>query len=75
MSTLLKKLQTALSKVDGNTMTAELPKYDEFWCKVGKHRVYEENYNHKHQCCYQCFWDEGDNTRADDGDEPQKGEL
>ena len=71
--TLLQKLTNALNKVNGNVLTMEDDRgYDEYFCTVCKNRVYEHEYNHKHQCCHRCFWDEGDNTRADDGDAPEE---
>ena len=70
--TLLRSLQTALAKVNGNTMLIEdLRGYDEYWCTVGKHYVYEDQYNATHHCCFQCFYSESDRTRADDGDAPE----
>jgi len=57
--TLLQRLQSALSKVNGNTLTMEDDRgYDEYYCSKGNHRVFEDQYNHKHQCCYQCFYKE-----------------
>ena len=75
--TLLKKLQSALAKVDGNTLLIEEDRgYDEYYCTICKERVLEESYNFKKKCCYQCFYNESDHTRYDDGDEPEEqGEL
>jgi hypothetical protein len=56
--TLLQKLTKTLNNVDGNNLTAEDRGYDEYWCMLGKHRVYEDAYNHKYQCCYKCFYNE-----------------
>lgn len=59
--TLLKELQKALSKVNGNTLTIEDDRgYDEYWCDLGKHRVYEDSYNQKHKCCYACWYKESE---------------
>ena len=71
---LLKKLNTALSKVYGNSLLAEESEYDEFFCTVCKERVSEDRYNHKHRCCYSCWYSESDHTRYDDGDAPNKEE-
>lgn len=72
---LLSNLQNALNKVCGNTMNMyDDSEYDEYWCDIGKHRVYEDAYNHKHKCCYKCFYSEIDHTRYDDGDAPGKEE-
>ena len=57
--TLLQKLTNALNKVNGNVLTMEDDRgYDEYWCDLGKHRVYEDAYNHKHHCCYKCWYEE-----------------
>lgn len=58
MKTLLEKLQSVLSKVDGNYMTREEPKYDEFYCVKCHQRVYEDQYNHKNSQCFECFYSE-----------------
>jgi len=69
---LLKSLQSALSKVDGNNMLVEDDRgYDEYFCDVCKGRVYEDAYNFKQKCCYSCWYSEADHTRADDGDAPE----
>lgn len=68
---LLKKLQTALSKVNGNTITMEDQGYKEYFCPVCKERVYEEQYNHTKKCCFECWYEETDHTRYDDGDAPE----
>lgn len=75
--TLYRKLQSALNKVGGNTLlieSEETSKYDEYFCVLCKNRVYEEAYNHKHKCCFKCFYEESDHTRADDGDAPEESE-
>lgn len=70
--TLLNKIQSAINAVDGNHLTIEDNRgYDEYWCDIGKHRVFEDAYNHKHKCCFKCWYDETDHTRYDDGDEPE----
>ena len=70
--TLLRKLQTALSKVDGNVMTIEDNRgYDEYFCTCCKGRVTEDRYNQKQKVCYSCWYSESDHTRADDGDAPE----
>ena len=70
--TLLNKIQSAINAVDGNHLTIEDTRgYDEYWCDIGKHRVFEDAYNHKHKCCFKCWYDETDHTRYADGDEPE----
>ena len=57
--TLLQKLTNALNKVNGNVLTMEDDRgYDEYWCDLGKHRVCEDAYNHKHHCCYKCWYED-----------------
>ena len=59
--TLYRKLQSALSKVDGNTLLIERVEdrgYDEYFCCHCKKRVYDDAYNHKHHMCYKCWFDE-----------------
>lgn len=59
---LLTKLQKALNPVYGNTLLIEdNRKYDEFFCKECRTRVYEDQYNSKHSVCFSCFYKEGDN--------------
>lgn len=56
---LLAKLQNALSKVNGNTLTMDNDRgYDEYFCPKCNNRVYEEEYNHKQSCCYKCWFKE-----------------
>ena len=56
---LLKSLATAINKVNGNSlMIEEDVSYDEYFCTKGDHRVYEHEYNHKHQCCFKHFYQE-----------------
>jgi hypothetical protein len=58
MKSLLHQLTHALNKVDGNVMLSEDRGYDEYFCTICKGRVYEESYNHKHKCCFKCFYKE-----------------
>lgn len=59
MTKLLRRLESVLSKVSGNTVTMyDDEKYDEYWCDLGKHRVYEDAYNHKYHCCFSCYYRE-----------------
>ena len=59
MSRLFDKLQSALNRVNGNTMTIEDDRgYDEYYCKECGNRVYEDEYNHKHSVCYKCWYKE-----------------
>lgn len=57
--TLLQKLNSALSKVNGNTMLIEDRGYDEYFCKCCNSRVYEDSYNHLKSQCYKCWYGEG----------------
>lgn len=58
MKTLLQKLQSALSRVNGNTTTMQDEKnYDEYFCICCKNRVYEYQYNHLHRVCYKCWYE------------------
>lgn len=60
---LLRELQSALAKVDGNVrLWVYDGEYDEYWCVLGQHRVYEHQYNHKHSCCQECW-----NSDVEDG--------
>ena len=57
--TLLQKLQTALNSIYGNTLTMDEDRgYDEYWCDIGKHRVYEDEFNSKQGVCFKCFYKE-----------------
>lgn len=57
---LLRKLQTALSKVSGNHITEDYDgDYSEYYCHRCKGRVKEDEYNHLKSQCYKC-WYEGD---------------
>ena len=68
--TLLKKLQSALAPIYGNVMLIDEPEKDLYHCPLCFQKVTEDKWNQKHQCCFQCFYNESDRTRADDGDEP-----
>ena len=71
---LYRKIQSALSKINGNTLLIERVEdrgYDEYFCTCCKQRVTEDSYNHKHKVCYTCWFDESDHTRQDDGDAPE----
>lgn len=59
MLSLLQKLQSALNKVNGNTMLIEDDRgYQEYYCTIGDHRVYEDQYNYRHSCCFKCWYAE-----------------
>lgn len=60
MSSLLRRLQTALNKLDGNTMNMvnDDSIYPEYFCTRCTKRVYEDQYNMKHAQCYECFYKE-----------------
>lgn len=57
---LLSRLQSALAKVNGNTLTIydDERGYDEYYCPKCKRRVYEDEYNHKYKQCFQCWYKE-----------------
>ena len=53
--TLLAKLQNALSKVNGNTKNLYDDRgYDEYYCTIGDHRVYEQEYIPSKNACWCC---------------------
>lgn len=53
---LLAKIQKTISKVNGNTLTIEERKHDEFYCLECENNVTEDRFNHKHGVCYACFY-------------------
>lgn len=58
---LLKRLQTSLNKLNGNTKEIKERGYDEYLCTDCKKRVYEDQYNSKRRVCYDCWYKEDSN--------------
>ena len=47
----------ALKEIGGNILQIPIADQDKYHCVACDEDVPEDEYLHKKQCCFQCFWD------------------